>query len=107
VTATACGALAGALTNFTLNRLWAFDHGRHRPIAHQGLRYFLVSAGSLVLNTALVFFFTEFGHLRYLISKAIAAVAVGWGWNYPLHRYFVFHATDVAGVTEQDLTHGT
>jgi putative flippase GtrA len=93
VIATALGAFCGAITNFTLNRLWAFRDGRHTVRLHaQGLRYALVSAGSLVLNTALVFCFTEFGQLRYLVSKAIAAIIVGWGWNYPLHRHFVFPA---------------
>lgn len=89
VFATAIGAFCGAVTNFTLNKYWAFEdnHGR---IAAQGFRYALVSGASLLLNTLLVFCFTEFGGLRYLVSKAIAALAVGWGWNYPMHRYFVF-----------------
>ena len=89
VWATALGAIAGAITNFWLNRIWAFDHDG--MAAHkQGFRYALVAGGSLLLNTGLVFFFTEVGHLRYLSSKAVAALAVGWLWNYPLHRYFVF-----------------
>jgi putative flippase GtrA len=89
VYATACGAAAGAVTNFTLNRYWAFqstDDAFHK----QGLRYLAVSTGSLLLNTLLVFFFTEFIHLMYLVSKVCAALCVGWFWNYPLHRYFVF-----------------
>ena len=89
VIATACGACAGAILNFTLNRYWAFN-AKAGSTGKQGLRYILVSGGSLVLNTSLVFFFTDFGKLRYLVSKAIAALAVGWGWNYPLQRYFVF-----------------
>lgn len=94
VIATACGAFVGAVTNFTLNKYWAFKPG-DRKLASQGLRYALVSGCSLALNTGLVFCFTEFGHLRYLYSKMIAALAVGWGWNYPLHRYFVFsHQTE-------------
>lgn len=112
VTATACGALAGAITNFSLNKYWAFaaphasaeavhrgsrtlsalttHSGPATQLSAQGLRYALVSAVSLALNTGLVFCFTEFGQLRYLVSKTIAAIVVGWGWNYPLHRYFVF-----------------
>lgn len=89
VWATALGALLGAVTNFTLNKYWAFEH-KEGKLAVQGMRYAVVSGMSLVLNTSLVFCFTEFAHLRYLISKAVAALVVGWGWNYPLHRYFVF-----------------
>lgn len=91
VVATACAAACGAVTNFALNRFWAFD-ARHHKIGHQGVRYAAVSAGSLLLNTGLVFCFTEFGGLRYLVSKAVASVTVGWAWNYPLHRYYVFPA---------------
>lgn len=89
VWANATAALLGALTNFTLNRHWAFE-SRERGVHIQSFRYALVSGASLVLNTALVFCFTEFAGLRYLVSKVIASVTVGWGWNYPLHRYFVF-----------------
>lgn len=93
VIATACAALAGAITNFSLNKFWAFRDGTGQ--AHvQGIKYALVSATSLLLNTGLVFCFTEFAGLRYLVSKVIAAVSVGWGWNYPLHRYFVFPPED-------------
>lgn len=89
VPATSCGAVAGAITNFLLNKYWAFEH-KHGRLYAQGVRYALVSSGSLLLNTFLVFCLTEFAGLMYLKSKAIAAIAVGWGWNYPLHRYFVF-----------------
>ena len=93
VAATAMGAFAGAVTNFLLNRYWAFE-SRSDRIRLQGFRYGLVAAGSLGLNTGLVFFFTEFGRLRYLTSKVIAALLVGWVWNYPLHRYYVFPRKD-------------
>lgn len=89
VTATACGAIGGGITNFLLNKYWAFEH-RHGSTAAQSVRYTLVSGASLVLNTSLVFCLTEFGGLMYLKSKVITALAVGWFWNYPLHRYFVF-----------------
>ncbi len=95
VIATACGAAAGAVLNFTLNKYWAFD-AKAGSTGKQGFRYLVVSAGSLLLNTGLVFCFTEFGQLRYLLSKAIAALTVGWAWNYPLHRYFVFPSKEAA-----------
>ncbi|MEW6056066.1 MAG: GtrA family protein [Bdellovibrionota bacterium] len=89
VIATAIAALLGAIANFLLNKYWAFEH-RHGRIYAQGFRYTIVAAGSLVLNTLFVFLFTEFAQLSYLMSKAVVSLAVGWGWNYPLHRYFVF-----------------
>ena len=90
VAANLIAATCGAITNFSLNRLWAFDHGRHGHAHRQAVRYAIVSAASLLLNTSAVFCFTEFAHLRYLISKFIGALIVGWFWNYPMHRYYVF-----------------
>lgn len=89
VTATAIAAFLGAITNFSLNRIWAFQD-RTRTVGSQGLRYAVVSAASLGLNTLFVYVFTEYAHLPVLVSKLITALAVGWFWNYPLHRYFVF-----------------
>lgn len=89
VIATACGAVLGAVTNFILNKYWAFEHG-HGRLSAQGFRYALVSGCSLLLNTGLVFCLTDFLGMMYLKSKLVAALIVGWGWNYPLHRYFVF-----------------
>jgi putative flippase GtrA len=90
VFATACGAFLGAVTNFSLNRIWAFRDGVHPMLHVQGLRYAIVSAASMALNTLLVYSITEYLHVQYLGSKAFAALLVGWFWNYPMHRYFVF-----------------
>lgn len=90
VRATACGALAGALLNFTLNRTWAFDHDNHAPLLTQALQYALVSGGSLFLNTGGVFLLTEFLNFRYLVSKIIVSLCVAFLWNYPLHKALVF-----------------
>lgn len=89
VPATALGALAGAVFNFTLARRWIFrDHDG--AAASQALRYALVSGASLGLNTlgeyALV---TQLG-LHYLASRAFVAVVVSLGWNFPMHRRVVF-----------------
>ncbi len=88
--ATAVGAALGAVTNFVANRHWAFHHEHHAPVAAEALRYGLVSAGSLVLNVAGVFCFTEMGGLRYFISKVITSILVAVLWNYPLHSRYVF-----------------
>ena len=87
----AAGAVLGAITNFTLNRHWTFDHEKCHWGA-QALRYFVVSLGSLVLNMCLVYLVTETAHLPYFVSKIITAQFVGWFWNYPLQHRFVYRA---------------
>ncbi len=90
VAAVACGALTGAVLNFFLNRHWAFQSTR-RGMQTQALRYALISAGSLVLNTLGVWAVTEGFQISYAISVAIVSLAVGFFYNFPLQKYFVFH----------------
>ena len=89
VAATASGAFVGAVVNFFLGRHWSFTAG-HQPIHGQFLRYAIVSAMSLALNTLGVYLLTEYLNLHYTLSRAIIAVAVALLFNFPLHRRFVF-----------------
>jgi putative flippase GtrA len=83
------GALAGAATNFSINRVWAFER-REQPMAGQMLRYAIVSL-------------LTFGALRFLlwlfIEELGASARVGWlpakllAWllvSYPAQRFWVF-----------------
>ena len=89
VTATAIGALCGAISNFLLGRWWSFkdNEGNWR---RQASRYTLVSASSLILNTSGVYVLTAGLTLQYLFSKIVIAIIIAVGFNYPLHRYYVF-----------------
>ncbi len=99
----ALGAFLGAVTNFLINRYWAFD-ARHAPIHHQALRYVLVSVGSLALNTGGVYAVTELTGLFYLKSKILVAIAVALFFNYPLQRYFVYSKGIINGKRDQPVT---
>lgn len=95
VASVAVGAGLGAIANFALNRAWAFRH--HDPdfewshsTAHQALRYGLVSAGSLILNTLGTWFVTETLVIPYGFSVIAVSLAVGFFFNFPLQRRFVF-----------------
>jgi putative flippase GtrA len=90
VVATAIGAALGALTNFLLNRYWTFKAGES-PWHGQAFRYALVSGGSLALNTVGVWAVTEGTHLHYAASVIAVSLVIGFAYNYPLQRYFVFH----------------
>jgi putative flippase GtrA len=94
VFAVALGALTGGGTNFLLNRKWAFSSGG--KLATESIRYILVSLASMGLNVLFVFLLTELLGWFYLISKIATAVAVGFLWNYPLHRYWVFKGKEYA-----------
>jgi putative flippase GtrA len=89
VEATVIGAIAGAFTNFFLNKYWSFESGSS-GLKHQGLRYFLVWIGSVLLNTLGIYILTGSTGLSYIVSKIIVAIVVGIAFNYTLQRHYVF-----------------
>jgi putative flippase GtrA len=89
VAATAVGACAGAVTNFTLNRIFTY-RVQDVAVRAQAWKYALVSGASLALNTAGVWLFHDRLGLQYLAARITASVIVSNAWNYPLQRFFVF-----------------
>jgi putative flippase GtrA len=89
VISVALGALAGGITNFLINRHWSFQaHDGH--VHRQALRYTVVSGLSLLLNTLGVWGMTEYFKIHYSISVVIISLGVGFFFNFPLHRSYVF-----------------
>jgi putative flippase GtrA len=88
VVGTVVGALCGAVTSFTLGRRWVFD-ARRGDLRRQALRYGMVSLVSLLCNAAGEWLLVRL-HLQYVLARVIASTVVGVGWNFPMHRHFVF-----------------
>jgi len=96
VLATFLGTLVGFLTNFTINRYWAFDAAADH-LGWQFVRVLPVQAGSTGLQTVGVWIFDRFVGLRYWAAKIVVATLVYLCWNYPMNRFWVFR-TKVGGV---------
>ncbi len=86
---TLVGATCGAVTNFQLGRHWTFE-ARHEGAAPQALRYAGVSGASAAWNALGEYVAHNLLGVPYLLARAIVAVAVSFGWNFPMQRYFVF-----------------
>jgi putative flippase GtrA len=86
--ATALGCLLGACVNFTMNRAWTFESDG--PLPGQAVRYALVSGASLILNAVGVDLLVHTGLLDYRLVWWLVRGLVWLGWNYPLHRFWVF-----------------
>jgi putative flippase GtrA len=87
--ATVLGNTAGGITNFYLGRHLVFKVSQQRA-RQQGIRYFMVWLGSLLLNAVGVYVLTQLLHVNYLCSKVIVSLLVGIGFNYFLQLHFVF-----------------
>src|SRR5205085_1623157 len=88
-TSRALGALLGAITNFTLNKVYTFK-SRKNSVMVEVPRYAAISLTSLLLNTVGVILLTEGLRWNPLIAAALVGVLVSLCWNLPLHRIFVF-----------------
>lgn len=87
---TSIGSLIGGLLNFSIGRRWVFkvaDFSRGK----QASRYLITWIGSIILNIAIVFVFTEYLMLNYVISKIIAAISISLTFNYRLQKGYVFN----------------
>ena len=89
VAATFIGALGGAITNFTICRYWAFA-GASNKLVNQITKYIMVTAGSLILNTSLVYLFTELFKIPSDYSRIGVAIIVAICYNFILQKYYVF-----------------
>jgi len=87
-TATLLGCAVGAVVNFTLNRVWAFD-GRS-PWFRSVLRYAAVSSTSAFGNAAIVAMATRGVGWSASLAWAVARSVVFLGLTYPLFRGWVF-----------------
>jgi putative flippase GtrA len=90
VAGTVLGALCGAVTSFSLGRRWVFD-ARKGDLRGQALRYAMVSTVSLCCNAGGEWVLVRIG-LQYVIARVVASTVVGIGWNFPMHRHFVFRS---------------
>ena len=105
VMATSIGAITGGIVNCVINYKWAFAT-KDCQFKWVFFKYVLVWIGSFILNVGGVFLLVELlKHHTYLwerassfyliIAKIIVSVIVSVGWNYVLHRYFVFQDAQV------------
>lgn len=83
------GAFAGAVTNFWMGRQWSFEATDGRA-ERQAARYALVAAGSLGLNVGGVYVLNDLLGMQYAVAKAVTALGIGFFFNFPLHRAYVF-----------------
>ena len=90
VAGTAIGATCGAVTNFALGRHWIFPADAPARVHRQAVRYAIVSAASLGLNTLGEFVMHDLLRVQYVVARLIVAVVVSLSWNYPLQRAWVF-----------------
>lgn len=79
----------GLITNYSLSILWVFSK---RTLTNKRLEFIVFSIIGLVglsLNEVIIWFFTEWIHFHYLISKVFSTVVVFF-WNFFARKKILF-----------------
>lgn len=88
VVAGVLGTICGGIIHFIMGRLWVFRAGKVK-VTMQAKKYLLIWIGNLLLNGTGMYVFTKLG-VNYIVTKVATSVLVGWVYNYPLQRWYVF-----------------
>ena len=84
------GAVAGAITNFTINKFWTFKQ-EGKEFKMEGPKYIVVWLGSIGLNVIGSNLLIKQTNIHYILTKIIVSVTVGVTFNYLLQKYYVFN----------------
>jgi|SRR6185437_2847035 len=87
------GTVCGAIIHFIIGRHWVFVAYQSKSSA-QLKKYLLIWLGNLVLNATGMYVFTRMG-VNYIITKVGTSILVGWAYNYPLQKGYVFKTDKV------------
>ncbi len=87
------GTVCGAIIHFIMGRHWVFVAYQSKS-SGQAKKYLLIWLGNLVLNATGMYVFTEMG-VNYIITKVGTSILVGWTYNYPLQKGYVFKTDKV------------
>lgn len=83
------GGIVGAVANFSINKLWAFKEGEDQTLT-QALKFCVVLVGSILLKASGTYWITESLGIEYWIGRLVVDAFVCFGFNYVLHRIWVF-----------------
>ena len=81
--------LVGLCVNYTLSITWVFASRRFENQAKEFLLFSLIGVFSAAVGLLLIWVFTEFAHIHYLVSKLIAT-AVVFSLNFSIRKSFLF-----------------
>ena len=96
-------AALGGVTNFLINKYWAFEDDAPLEIRQVAI-YALVSLVTAAFTAAAIHILAVLIGVPYLIAKAIAAALVFLIWTYPAQARLVFPGTaEVAGDSMPEL----
>lgn len=80
--------IAGTILNYFLCTNWIFDIRVVKKQYQEFIYYLLITGVGLVINTLIIWVFTEYAGLYFMLSKIIAVFITFW-WNFCARKFFL------------------
>jgi len=88
VTSSIISFMSGTVLNYYLCIFWIFKIRVVLNWHHEFFYYAIITAVGLGINTLLIWSFTEFIGLYFMLSKLLATFVTYW-WNFGARKYFL------------------
>jgi len=83
-----CSFTAGTILNYYLCTVWIF---KVRTVENKKMEFFyylIITAVGLGITTLVIWFFTEYYKLNFMVSKFVATFVTVW-WNFAARKFFL------------------
>lgn len=83
--------ISGLIVNYIISTKWIFTKSKISNTSIEFLMYSVIGVIGLIFNDFLIYIFTEWLHIHYMISKLVTA-AIVMGWNFIGRRTILFNS---------------
>ena len=89
LTSAALAFILGLTTNYILSIVWVFNRRKFTKKWLEFVIFAIIGIAGLILNELIIWFFTEYVHFHYLLSKAVSTIVV-FSWNFLARKFILF-----------------
>lgn len=88
ITSSILSFMSGTILNYYLCTIWIFKIRVVEKRQHEFFYYLIITGIGLGINTLIIWGFTEFFALYFMLSKLLATFVTYW-WNFGARKYFL------------------
>ena len=89
LTSAALSFILGLITNYILSIVWVFNRRKFAKKWLEFVIFAIIGVVGLILNELIIWYFTEYVHFHYLLSKVVSTIVV-FSWNFLARKFILF-----------------
>lgn len=82
--------IIGLLVNYFLSKIWVFTNSNYNNKTIEFTLFAFIGLIGLILNNLFLWFFTDYFHIWYILSKVITTI-ITYLWNFFARKYLLFN----------------